>query len=135
MTGTGNVSGGTITLPAMSQTTVNPADKLGNKDFSTRVTCTEGKTIAVDRTMSWTGPGAASPEGHSSVGVTAPAKTWYLAEGSSAWNFECWLLIQNPSTTNAANCTVTYMIEGQGPKTVSHTVPKASRATSTWQMT
>ena len=49
--------------------------------------------------------------------------------GSSAWNFECWLLIQNPSTTNAANCTVTYMIEGQGPKTVSHTVPKASRAT------
>ena len=52
MTGTGNVSGGTMTLPAQSQTTVNPADKLGNQDFSTRVACTEGKAIAVDRTMS-----------------------------------------------------------------------------------
>jgi len=128
MTGSGNVSGGTIALPAQSQTTVNPADKLGAKDFSTKVVCTEGETIAVDRTMSWTGPGAASPEGHSSVGVTAPAKTWYLAEGSSAWNFECWLLIQNPNAS-AAKCTITYMIEGQGPKTVTKSVPANTRKT------
>jgi hypothetical protein len=126
MTGSGNVSGGTITLPASSQTTVNPTDTLGNKDFSTKITCTEGKTIAVDRTMSWTGPGAASPEGHSSVGVTSPSKTWYLPEGSSAWGFECWLLIQNPNTATAT-CSVTYMIEGAAPKTVSHTIPANSR--------
>jgi YVTN family beta-propeller protein len=126
MTGSGNVSGGTITLPAMSQTTVNPADKLGKKDFSTKVVCTEGKAIAVDRTMSWTGPGAASPEGHTSVGVTAPEKTWYLPEGASAWGFETWLLIQNPNKT-AANCQVTYMIEGEAPKTVPHSVPPNSR--------
>jgi hypothetical protein len=128
MTGSGNVSGGTITLPAKSQTTVNPADKLGNKDFSTRVVCTEGETIAVDRTMSWTGPGAASPEGHSSVGVTSPAKTWYLPEGSSAWGFECWLLIQNPNAS-AATCTVTYMIEGASPVVTTHTIPANSRQT------
>jgi hypothetical protein len=128
MTGSGNVSGGTITLPAESQTTVNPADKLGAKDFSTRVVCTEGKTIAVDRTMSWTGPGAASPEGHSSVGVTSPAKTWYLPEGSSAWGFECWLLIQNPNAS-AATCTVTYMIEGASPVVTTHTIPANSRQT------
>jgi len=126
MTGSGNVSGGTITLPAKSQTTVNPADKLGNQDFSTKIVCTEGKTIAVDRTMSWTGPGAASPEGHSSVGVTAPAKTWYLPEGCSAFGFETWLLIQNPNGSQA-NCQVTYMIEGEAPKTVPHTVSANSR--------
>jgi IPT/TIG domain len=128
MTSDGPVSGGRITLPAMSQTTVNPVEKLGSKDFSTRVVCTEGKGIAVDRTMSWTGPGAASPEGHSSVGVTSPATTWYLPEGSSAWGFECWLLIQNPNA-GSANCTVTYMIEGEGPRTVNHTVPANSRKT------
>ena len=76
-----------VSLPANSQTTLNAGDVLGEKDFSTKVECTEGKTIAVDRRMMWTGPGAASPEGHSSIGVTAPAKTWYLAEGSSQWNF------------------------------------------------
>jgi hypothetical protein len=128
MTGSGAQSGGTITLPAMSQATVFPKDRLGNKDFSTSVVCREGLTIAVDRTMSWTGQGAPSPEYHSSVGVTSPACVWYLPEGSSQWGFECWLLIQNPGATEAA-CTVTYMTEFDGPKVVTHTVPASSRAT------
>ncbi len=111
----------------MHNTCHDPGDVLGQKDFSTRVTCTEGKTIAVDRTMTWTGPGAASSESHSSVGVTAPAKTWYLPEGSSAWGFETWLLIQNPNAT-AASCNVTYMIEDGSPVTVPKTIPASSRA-------
>ena len=42
-----------------------PADKDGRTmDFSTKVECTDKtKPIAVDRTMSWTGHGAASPRG------------------------------------------------------------------------
>ncbi len=118
-----------LLLPPNSQTTLNPADIVGSVDFSTKVEAVDKtKPIAVDRTMIWTGQGAASPEGHSSVGVTSPSKTWYLAEGSSAWNFECWLLIQNPNA-RAANCRVTYMIENEGPKTVDHAVPANSRAT------
>ncbi|MFH1148976.1 MAG: IPT/TIG domain-containing protein, partial [Actinomycetota bacterium] len=127
MTDTGQVDGGDHTLPAMSQTTVNPADTLGARDFSTLVVCAEGMTIAVDRTMVWTGTGAASEEGHCSVGVTSPAKTWYLPEGSSDWGFETWLLIQNPGGTEAT-CTVTYMIEGEGPVDKVKTVPANSRA-------
>ncbi len=128
MTGSGPVTAPSVSLPAKSQATINPKDKLGNQDFSTKVVCKEGKTIAVDRTMSWTGPGAASPEAHSSIGVTSPAKTWYLPEGSSKWGFECWLLIQNPNAS-AARCTITYMIEGEGPKTVTKSVPASSRKT------
>ncbi len=128
MTGSGPVTAPSVSLPPKSQATVNPRDKLGNQDFSTKVSCKEGKTIAVDRTMSWTGQGAASPEAHSSIGVTSPSKTWYLPEGSSQWGFECWLLIQNPNAS-AAKCTITYMIEGQGPKTVSKSVPASSRKT------
>jgi len=127
MTTSGPVVKPDITLPAQSQTTVYPGDDLGSRDFSTKVQCLDNKTIAVDRTMSWTGAGAASSESHSSVGVTAPARTWYLAEGSSNWGFECWLLIQNPNA-GQATCDVTYMIEGAGPKTVRHSVPGNSRA-------
>jgi len=72
-------------------------------------------TNRVERAMFWTGEGAASPE-----------RNWYLAEGSSAWGFECWLLIQNPSE---ATCTVTYMVEGQGPQAFTKKVPASSRAT------
>lgn len=129
MTDTGVIPGPTLYLPAESQTTLNPRDTLGNRDFSTRVACVDAtKNIAVDRTMSWVGHGAISPEAHNSIGVTAPAQVWYLPEGSSDWGFECWLLIQNPNA-QAANCAVTYMIEGVGPRLVHKQVPANSRRT------
>ncbi|PKQ28275.1 MAG: hypothetical protein CVT63_03695, partial [Candidatus Anoxymicrobium japonicum] len=127
MTKTGPQTRADITLPPISQTVINPRNDIGATDFSTKVECKEKKTIAVDRRMIWMGPNAASPEGHASIGVTSPAKTWYLPEGSSKWGFECWLLIQNPNATDAT-ATVTYMIEGEGPKTITHNIPKASRA-------
>ncbi len=132
MTTEGEVNGGALNLPASSQTTITNdaliAAMGGEKDFSTEVRCMWGKTIAVDRTMSWTGPGALSPEGHCSVGVTSPNQTWYLPEGSSSWGFECWLLIQNPNDTEAT-ATVTYMIEDEEPQSFEKKVPASSRAT------
>ena len=124
--GKGEKTRADITMPPLSQTTINPANDIGVADFSTRVTCLEDQPIAVDRRMTWTGTGAASPEGHSSVGVTASAKTWYLPEGSSDWGFECWLLIQNPNDTEAT-CNLTYMIEDGEAKTFEKKVPANSR--------
>lgn len=126
MTAEGPVSRPELALPAASQTTINPRDDIGAKDFSTKVECVQKKDIAVDRRMVWTGQGAPSPEGHSSIGVTAPAKVWYLPEGSSKWGFECWLLIQNPNSVEAT-CQITYMIEGGPPKTVNRSVEAGSR--------
>jgi hypothetical protein len=117
-----------VPLPPMSQTTLNPQDVVPNQDFSTVVSCREGLTIAVDRTMTWTGKNAPSEEGHNSTGVTSPAPAWYLPEGSTAWGFECWLLIQNPNPADTT-CHVTYMIEGEGPRTIDHVVPANSRKT------
>ncbi|HEY5494410.1 MAG TPA: DUF5719 family protein [Candidatus Anoxymicrobiaceae bacterium] len=118
-----------VSLPPMSQTTVNPADLLGQKDFSTRVQSRDRTSaIAVDRTMSWTGTGAASPEAHNSIGVNAPAKNWFLPEGSSNWGFETWVLVQNPGLIDAS-IAITYMTETGGPMKVFHTVLAHSRAT------
>jgi hypothetical protein len=125
MTPSGAKAGPTVAMPAKSQATINPADTLGKADFSTKVECLEGKTIAADRTMVWNA--GSGEEGHCSTAVTSPATSWYLPEGSSAWGFECWLLIQNPNS-KAANTTITYMIEGEGPQTVNHDVPANSRA-------
>ena len=126
MTPAGSVRRPDISLHPMSQTTIDPRNDIGATDVSTMVRCKENREIAVDRRMLWTGPGAPSQEGHSSIGVPAPAKTWYLAEGSSNWGFECWLLIQNPNDTDAT-ATVTYMIEGKGTASAVKTIPANSR--------
>jgi hypothetical protein len=126
MTTEGPVSMDNVHLPSGSQTTINPGGVFGERDFSTKVQCVEGQPIAVDREMYWTAPGTEYEGAHCSVGVTGPAKQWYLPEGSSQWGFECWLLLQNPNT-KPANCTVTYMIEGVGPRNVTHQVPANSR--------
>jgi hypothetical protein len=127
MTKAGAVPRADVTLPAVSQTVINPQGDIGAQGFSTKVVCKEGRTIVVDRRMLWQGPGARSPEGHASVGVTAPAKTWYLPEGSSKWGFETWLLIQNPND-RPANCTITYMTADAGPMPVTVKVDPNSRA-------
>jgi len=65
-------------------------------------------------------------EGHCASGVSEPAKIWYLPEGSSAWGFECWLLIQNPNS-QTASCNITYMIQDASPVTVTKQVGPTSR--------
>lgn len=128
MTEVGAVPGGMLTLPARSQTTVNPETVVPNRDFSTKLASDGGKPIFADRTMVWTGPGAPSSEAHCSAGVPSPAEVWYLPEGSSEWGFECWLLIQNPNPVQAT-CRITYMIEGAPPQVLTKTVPANSRRT------
>ncbi len=126
MTESGSVRGPLFSMAPQSQATVDPSLTLGAKDFSTKVQCVEGKTIAVDRCMIWQAPGARSPEAHSSVGVTSPSKIWYFPEGSSAWGFECWLLIQNPNS-QTATCEITYMIEGGKARVFKKQIPPNSR--------
>lgn len=132
--GNGTLARRTVTLPAFSQTTINPREDIGIVDFSTRVECLEGFTIAVDRTMTWTSDGGASSgqrdavsEAHNSIGTTAPAATWYLPEGSSAWGFETWTLVENPNSAEA-KVTLTYMTSDAGPLTCQKVIPAYSRA-------
>ena len=54
-------------------------------------------------------------EGHDSIGTTSPAGDFYLAEGTSAYGFTTYVLIQNPNST-PTDVTVTYMTTTSGPK-------------------
>jgi hypothetical protein len=126
-TSSGPVKGGSVQMAPRSQATVNPQAVVGDRDFSTVAVCDGGLPIALDRTMSWGPTGGTPYDRTSSIGVTAPQKAWYLAEGSSSWGFETWLLVQNPNA-QPAECTLTYMVENSAPVVVKKTVPAKSRA-------
>ncbi|MBI4492192.1 MAG: S8 family serine peptidase [Chloroflexi bacterium] len=65
--------------------------------------------------------------GHDAVGVNAPAKTWYLAEGSTRPGFETWLIFQNPGDA-PAEVRVRYLREQGDPVESFHSVPARGRA-------
>ena len=65
-------------------------------------------------------------DGHSSSGVTTPATTWYLAEGSSQRPFDSWLLVHNPGA-ETANVSLIFMKDNGENRTLSLTVPPVTR--------
>ncbi len=80
-------------IPAGSRSSFNIGEHWRDWDVSTKVVAS-GEVIC-ERAMY--GPGRAWA--HDSVGVTAPAKTWYLAEGCTEGGMETWVLVQNPGTS------------------------------------
>lgn len=88
---------------------------------------TSNVDIVVERSMYWGGglfnggpnyplPGAPAPitdmrGGHNAMGVNAPALSWSFAEGAAGGplNFHTYVLVSNPSTTETANVSVTYL--------------------------
>jgi kumamolisin len=62
--------------------------------------------------------------------ATTPASTtWYFAEGSVGGGFQEFLTLQNPSTSQAATVTITYLVQNGRPQTVTKTVNASTRYT------
>ena len=80
-----------VLIPARSRSTFLLNSYVKTYDVSTQVICQDGSVIC-ERAMY--GPGR--QWAHDSIGVTAPASTWYLAEGSTGGDMETWVLVQNP---------------------------------------
>lgn len=112
MTQTGPKSKDRFQVAPDSRTTVMVNQDVPAGDVSTRVVSDE--PIIAERSMYWD----ERRGGHDSIGVTEPATEWYLAEGSTNWGYDTWVLIQNPSDKNA-KVEVEYMTtEGlvEGPR-------------------
>jgi hypothetical protein len=60
--------------------------------------------VVCERAVYWDGRRG----GHCSIGVTEGSANWYLAEGTTAWGYQTWLLLQNPGESEAG-VAVTYM--------------------------
>ncbi len=96
-------------LKAYSRSTVRVDDTLLNEEFSTKVEALEG-TVVAERSMYFKYLGRFSG-GHSSPGAPAPARDWFLAEGCTAYDFDTYVLIQNPGE-EACDVAVTFMKSG-----------------------
>lgn len=66
--------------------------------------------------------------GSSSVGATSASERFYLAEGTTAWGFTTYILLQNPGETEA-EVTMTYMTELGQREQDPFTLPARSRKT------
>ena len=113
------------TAPLMRRT-LDPKAVLGGgtSEFSTIVEADE--PIVVDRTMTW---GDGSYGSHAETSVSAPALTWYLAEGATHSGFDLFYLIQNP-TAAEAQVQVTYLLPTPSlPIVKAYRVAPNSRAT------
>ncbi|MBM3957875.1 MAG: hypothetical protein FJ313_07475, partial [Gemmatimonadetes bacterium] len=123
MTDTGPVQGPATFVPANSRMTVNVGDTVpGRYEVSTYVTAS--RRIVVERSMY----GPDRVWGHDSIGACAPAKSWYLAEGSTGPDFETWVMVQNPNNT-PANVHLTYMTDNGPVKGPAVNIPALSRET------
>jgi hypothetical protein len=113
-----------VAMPPLSRRTV-AADSvagLNPAEFATVVEADQG--IVVDRTMTWDQTGYGS---HAETGLLTPRTTWYLAEGATIGNFDLFYLVQNPSTTQAAEIRVEFLLPSGPPVVKAYTVNAGSR--------
>ncbi len=130
-------SGETVTLqrdvPAKGRVTValeaQDDPRLHAGAVSTVVT--SDRPIVSERSTYWSGDASPWGEGHNSFGVTQAATSWGLAEGrvGGTHQFATFILLANPSTTTAADVSVTYLRENGVPVVKTYQVPAASRFT------
>jgi hypothetical protein len=104
-------------LPPTSRTNIHVDEEpfpgigaaLAATDVSAAIESTDGTPIIVERAMYLTSQGRFFNAGHDSLGVTAPATTWFLAEGATGPYFDLFVLIANPDPREA-QVAVTYLL-------------------------
>ena len=82
-------------IPPGTRRTYRVDDYVFNDDVSTLVKSLNGVPVVAERVMDFDferGTGW-----HGAPGVTAPGCKWYLAEGSTAWGYSTFILVQNPN--------------------------------------
>lgn len=111
-----------VTIPANGRVTVNLMDILPRQEVSTKVVA--DLPIMAERSMYWDNRRG----GHDSTGVSAPANDFYLAEGTTAYGFDEWILVQNPNN-QACQVDVTFMTYAGGMPGPSLVMAPNTRAT------
>jgi hypothetical protein len=104
----------------------NQIPQLVPRSFATTVTATT--PILVERAMYFQGRHGAWEGGHASSAVSAGARDWFLAEGSTGNWFEMFVLISNPNAS-AVTATIRYLTPSGVARTESRTLPATSRTT------
>jgi hypothetical protein len=105
------------------------ADRFALVNDSFGFTVTFSEPAAAERAMYFgTTPGRLWNGGHASVGVAAPATSWFHAEGATGGFFDTYILVANPNPT-AATVTYKYLLPSGITIPKSVVIPPNSRFT------
>jgi len=122
---TGNNVAETLTVDPNKRRTItaHAPDQIGKAGrFASKII--SDRPLFVERAQYWNSMAG----GHGSTGRSAPANTWYLAEGYTGGGFLTFIAIENPGN-NDATVNATYMIEGGSPVNRTYNVPANKRYT------
>lgn len=132
-TGSGAVARTGLTMPPNSRKTISLANDVGPVDSSIAIQASG--PILAERSVYWskTGAGGTDPDGwtagHVAEGAPSAARHWNLAEGTTAYGFVEYVLIQNPGAADAS-VTLSLQLPGGGAAPISVVaVPAGSRRT------
>jgi hypothetical protein len=92
-------------IPANARHTIwvdTEGPALANHNLSAVIRSTNNVPISVERAMYLNVPGQTFGAGHDSAGITEPKTSWFLAEGATGEYFDLFILVANPSGTDAA---------------------------------
>ena len=111
---------------AESRFTLNLKDVPGLQNASVSTLVEATGDVICERSMYFNYNGYIG--GHNAMGVTEPARQWYLAEGYTAQSYDTFVLIQNPGNEEA-NVDVNLLRKDGHVGKVSFTLPARSRKT------
>lgn len=114
------------TLPPNSRTNiwVDLVEGLESTDVSASIVADH--PIVVERALYLNAGGKLFGAGHESAGVTAPATSWFLAEGATGDLFDLFVLVANPNA-QTANVEARFLLTNGTVYTKAYTVPGNSR--------
>lgn len=120
----GSVPGPSLTMGPNSRKSVKINDTVApDTDVSTVV---EGSApLVAERAMYWNSP--AGEAFHASVGMSAPARVFFMADGQTWGGCETWVLVQNPND-KPVEVEVAYLLaRGGAPVSITETIGANSR--------
>jgi probable HAF family extracellular repeat protein len=103
---------------------------LASAELSAVVESLDDTPIIVERAMYLSNQGRLFNAGHESMGISTPSTEWFLAEGNTGPYFDLFVLVANPTTTDA-NVTVTYLL-GDGRTLSRDLVAPANQRSGIW---
>jgi len=116
-----------VHLRAGARGTVKVNQIVGSRDLDVSVAVQSDAPIVAERTMYWDPGGVKWAGAHSALGSPSPALDWYFAEGFTGNDFEEWLTILNPTTSEARVPLRFFGSEGKKLQGRLVTVPARSR--------
>jgi hypothetical protein len=119
----------TYTLPPNSRTTIRVNDEdpaLAWNDIGAEISA--DLRIIVERSMYRSGNGRVWDAGHEGAGVEEPSRHWFFAEGATGNFFDLFLLLMNPSNSDAT-VQVSYLLASGEVVARSYPVNAHSRRT------